>query len=369
MTVSSSVVCICASSELTVAGNVTERAGVFVSGSRIFVLSRVYIPCTRAFAYRDFSANHATVNKTTTIVGRGWASDHGNVGSRRGYKSGRKWQNLDGGWSAKLSDVHEASIFVSRFQSEKINRGGTVEGRKRSVRDRMGRRGEMRQERGETAVQRWNVQDDRQGRKQRCDESKREGAKRKREGLSVLSLRCFCVECLAAFLFPPLRHFAASQEEDIAINLPHGYPHCFASTSQLSWPTLARHQAKWDIEPLDAHPRKTTRGPYRETQVPSVVFVLVTVVVVVVVESTLSSNAVRYSTQRPRYGTSRSFSYISCWHTWIELGFKKRELTQPSSCLASRSGIFEDELDIYVSLETRAALENFDLRSTIHATD
>ena len=287
-------------------------------------------------------------------------------------KSGRKWQKVAESrrWLERQA-VGRARGFDLPFEILiwKDKYGRNVKGRKRSVRGVMVRRGEMRQERGETAVHGWNVQDDRRERKQRCGGSKDEGAKRKREGLSVLSVRRFCVECLAASLFPPLRHFAASREEDIAINLPHGYPHCFASTSQLSWPTLARHQAKWDIEPLDAHLRKTTRGPYRETQVPSVVFVLVTVVVVVVVESTLSCSTVRYLPQRPRYETSPTFSYISRWHTWIELGFEKRKLTQPSSCLASRSGIFEDELDIYVSLETRAALENFDLRSTIHATD
>lgn len=99
-----------------------------------------------------------------------------------------------------------------------------------------------------------------------------------------------------------------------------------ANSADLHWPG---QQAKWDIEPLDAHLRKTTRGPYRETQVPSVVFVLVTVVVVVVVESALSSSTVRYLSQRPRYGTSRSFSYISCWHTWIGTRIQKEKIDSP----------------------------------------
>lgn len=130
---------------------------MFVSGSRIFVLWRAYIPCTRAFAYRDFSANHATVNETTTIVVWRMSQRPRERSISPRVKSGGKWQNLDGGWSVELSDVHEASTFVSRFQSEKTNTGGTRKG-EREAREtewdgeaKRGSKGERPRCRGETS--------------------------------------------------------------------------------------------------------------------------------------------------------------------------------------------------------------------------
>lgn len=66
---------------------------MFVSGSRILLLSPVYISRTRAFVYRDFSANHNDSERDDDSRSRMSQRPRGRSISPR-VKSGGKWQKV-----------------------------------------------------------------------------------------------------------------------------------------------------------------------------------------------------------------------------------------------------------------------------------